>query len=54
MLALRRDLSMSKDMRDLMRANVGFAAKMFKGQWPPSLTLHNAILTLFAVWVGDV
>ena len=31
MLALRRDLSMSKDMRDLMRANVGFAAKMFKG-----------------------
>jgi hypothetical protein len=27
--ALRRDLSMSKDMRDPMRANVGFAANMF-------------------------
>ena len=30
LLALRRDLSMSKDVRDLMRANVGFAAYMFK------------------------
>jgi hypothetical protein len=28
-LALRRDLSMSKDMRDLSWANVGFAANMF-------------------------
>ena len=28
MLALRRDLSMSKDMWDPMRANVGFAANM--------------------------
>ena len=28
-LALRRDLSMSKDMQDPMRANVGFAANMF-------------------------
>ena len=28
MLALRRDLSMSNDMRDPMRANVGFAANM--------------------------
>ena len=27
--ALRRDLSMSKDMRDPMRANVGFAANTF-------------------------
>ena len=29
-LALRRDLSMSEDMRDPMRANAGFAANMFK------------------------
>ena len=28
MLALRRDLSMSKDMWDPMRANAGFAANM--------------------------
>ena len=28
-LALRRDLSMSKDIRDPMRENVGFAANMF-------------------------
>jgi len=40
-LALRRDLSMSKDMRDLSRANVRVAAKVSSIQYQSNQTGRN-------------